>query len=311
MIKRNILLVVGIFMLSLTAVSASVEISANSYYPTPAEAGNYVTVDLKVMNKGTSETDAVVAFKESYPFYMDSGEETTYTIESMEASSVALQKFKIRIDSAAVEGDNSIVFQYKDCPGCVWKEKEIPITVIEAQTTFDVVLQELNDEGVYLAIANIGKNTANAVTVRIPEQDYFTTELISASIVGNLESGDYTLVGFQIVPKTTTSVPTEETDESGQKGFGGPSSVSQEKQDLKIQIDYTDPLGTRRTVYETVPISPSSLTGTSATVDVSTMGTRSSGGFFKIGGFWFWIVVVAILGFIGKKYVYPKLKKKK
>ncbi|MDD5178128.1 MAG: hypothetical protein PHT54_02505 [Candidatus Nanoarchaeia archaeon] len=309
MIKKNILLFAGIFLLSLTAVSASVEISATSYYPTPAEAGDYLNVQLKVINKGDSSTDAVVRFKETYPFTMDPGDEAEVTIEGLEEGSMATQKFKIRVDSGAKEGENPLTFEYKDCPGCVWKEKSVPITVIEAQTTFDVVLQELNTEGVYLAIANIGKNTANAVTVRIPEQEYFATDIISASIVGNLESGDYTLVGFQIVPKTTqpASTSTDEKEPVGRGNMG--SSVSQEEQNLKVQIDYTDPLGERRTVYETILISPSSLMSTSATIDATVMKSAKSSFFSNV--IWFWVVVVLVLGFIGKKYVYPKLKKKK
>ncbi|MDD5253625.1 MAG: hypothetical protein PHG05_00795 [Candidatus Nanoarchaeia archaeon] len=305
MIKRNLLLGLGIFILSLTVVSASVEISANSYYPSPAEAGGYVTVELKVMNKGNLPTDAVVKFEESYPFYMDPGEQTEFTLEDIDENSVALQKFKVRIDSAAKDGENSVVFKYKDCAGCEWKEKGIPITVIEAQTTFDVVLQELNTEGVYIAIANIGKNTANAVTVRIPEQDYFTTDLISASIVGNLESGDYTLVSFQIVPKSQAIVPPISEDETTKT----PKQTSTEKQDLKIQIDYTDPLGIRRTVYESIPMSVSSLKSTSASaLGTASMGVaKSSSGFFS--GFWFWAFIVLVLGIFGKKF-YPKLKLK-
>ncbi|MFH1211268.1 MAG: hypothetical protein V1645_05145, partial [archaeon] len=177
----------------------------------------------------------------------------------------------------AKEGDNSIAFEYKDCAGCLWKDKTMPVTVVESQTSFDVVLQEITTEGVFIAIANIGKNPANAITVSIPEQENFKTDLTSAAIVGNLESGDYTITSFKVSPT--------------QRGATG-------KQDLSVQIDYTDPFGTRRTAIKQVSVNPASLSGLSTTLPTSgnfagrTTGTSSG----MLSNTWFWVsVALAVL----------------
>lgn len=286
--KKSIALILIMVLLGLGTANASVELSVNNYYPMPVEAGDYFNVFLKVANTGASSTDSIIKFKPSFPFSVDNNATSEETITNLDAGSAVTKKFKIRVDAGSKEGDNSLIFQYTDCEGCNWKEKSVPITIIEAQTTFDIVLQEINEEGIFIAIANIGKNSANAVTVRIPEQENFKTQLVSASIVGNLESGDYTLVGFQIIPKSKDS----------------------EEKELLIQIDYTDPLGIRRSVSESLMLSPNVLTEMSSkqtTVSTTTKnGTKTS--FFS--GFWFWILIIIVSVKFGIK-LYKKFKHKK
>lgn len=286
--RKIIVLIFVMVLLGLGIANASVELSVNNYYPMPVEAGDYFNVFLKIANTGASPTDSTIKFKPSFPFSVDNNATSEEIITNLDAGSAVTKKFKIRVDAGSKEGDNSLMFQYTDCEGCNWKEKSVPITIIEAQTTFDIVLQEINEEGIFIAIANIGKNSANAVTVRIPEQENFKTQLVSASIVGNLESGDYTLVGFQIIPKSKDS----------------------EEKELLIQIDYTDPLGIRRSVSESLMLSPNVLTEISSkqtTVNTTTKnGTKTS--FFS--GFWFWTLIIIISIKFGMK-LYKKLKNKK
>ncbi len=252
-----------IFAFCINLVSAEVAVSVDNYYPSPVEAGDYFDVWLSITNSdGIDPGSFYLQFKESYPFSLNPGQEDTKTITNLGNVESTKVNFKIRTDAAAAEGDNQLYFQYKTCPGCTWTEIGIPITVVEVQTGFDIVLQEVNEEGVYFAIANIGKNTANAVTVRIPEQDYFQTKMISASIIGNLESGDYTLVSFEILPKDTNSLTKEET-----------------KQDLTIQIDYTDVYGARRSVFKNVELDTKYLTSSLSAEDLQDLQENSKGRF--------------------------------
>jgi len=268
----------------------AVDITVENYYPTPVEAGDYFTIWVKMTNYGESVAEnSAVRFKQSYPFLLDPGEEQEKVVSRIESKGASTQRFKIRVNKEAKEGDNNLVFEYKDCDGCVWKEKSVPITVIEFQTMFDVVLQELTTDGVFIAIANIGKNPANAITVSIPEQEFFKTDITSASIVGNLDSGDYTIAGFKILPN--------------QQGI-------KEKQELFVQIDYTDPFGVRRTIVEQVLLNPSALSKTSMDIDAM----RAKGGMKSKSSFltnvWFWAFIILLVLIVGKKF-YKKFKKSK
>ncbi|MEM4244587.1 MAG: hypothetical protein QW404_02540 [Candidatus Nanoarchaeia archaeon] len=274
-------LVLTAMLLSIGLVNA-LDINVDNYYPTPVQAGEYFTIWIRVSNnENNAVQNSAIRFKESYPFSLDPTEEPEIVIDTLNAKSAVTKRFKVRVDEQAKEGDNSIVFEYKDCAGCQWKEKTMPITVVEAQTSFDVVLQEITTEGVFIAIANIGKNPANAITVSIPEQENFMTELTSASIVGNLESGDYTIVSFKISPK--------------QRGVS-------EKKELTVQVDYTDPFGARRTAIKQILVNPATLSGSAMTGTAGTFAGRTSTGttssFLK--NTWFWVsVALAILLVIG------------
>ena len=243
-----------------------------------------------------------------YPFSLDPGEDEEIVISQLKSGGydTTIIKFKIRIDATAKEGENQIEFQYKDCLNCGWVKKEISVAVVESQTTFDVVLQEVTSEGVFIAIANIGKNPANAVTVRIPEQEDFRTKLVSASIVGNLASGDYTIVGFQIVPKS--QLQTQSTQGSQTRKIQ--TNITQEKE-LSVQIDYTDPLGVRRSIIKKVLLNPASLSLMSSGLTTQTT-THIMGGnqtsFFS--GTWFWISIALLVIMIGR-VIYWRLKERK
>lgn len=323
--KKINIVFLGILLLLLNICLVNgVEVKIDNYYPMPAEAGDYFNVQLKVQNGDVNKVDTEVKFKPSYPFSLDPGEQGAFAITGLEAGGVVSQKFKIKVDAGAKEGENSLTFQYKDCSGCVWKEKSIPITVIEAQTSFDVVLQELNSEGVFIAIANIGKNPANAVTVRIPEQEDFKTQLVSASIVGNLESGDYTLVGFQIVPKNGVGQNTASASGAGLRSKGvnkngatQEQSIPDELEDLLVQVDYTDPLGIRRSIIKNVQLNPSTLvklsssgTGTGA---AGFSGRTSGTGTSIYSNTWFWVSIglLVVLVIVNGRRAYRKLRKKR
>lgn len=306
-----------VFILSLGAVSA-IDISVDNYYPAPVEAGEYLNVWLKVSNYDKTNVEAaVVRLKPSFPFSFDPGEEKEVIVRNIKAGGFTIVKMKVRVDAGAKEGDNSLAFQYADTIGGQWKEKSIPITIIESQTTFDVVLQELNEEGVFIAIANIGKNSANAVTVRIPEQEHFRTQTVSASIVGNLASGDYTLVGFSILPKTdNVQVGASETTPQEEGQQRRQQTLSEEPENLMVQIDYTDPLGVRRTIIKEIPLNPSSLTlmsaGTSGTgTTFARTGTAQNSTLSTLlSNTWFWVSMALIVLMIGSK-VYRRIKKRK
>ncbi|MBN1761525.1 MAG: COG1361 S-layer family protein [Methanomicrobia archaeon] len=119
--------------------------------------------------------------------------------------------------------------------------------IIGGGTDFDVTFSDSSDSQTSLSVANIGNNPAYSVTVKIPEQEQFAVQGSSASIVGNLDTGDYTIVSFELTSTRTS--------------FGGPAAADPSQQqsatqnnDLDVLIEYTDATGTRQTVEKTVAI---------------------------------------------------------
>lgn len=123
--------------------------------------------------------------------------------------------------------------------------------VIGGGTDFDVAVTESSGGQTSLSVANIGNNPASSVTVRIPQQENFRVLGSTASIVGDLDKGDYTIVSFQI------------TSTNASFGGTGTANLSQQEQlhrnaaqnhNLSVLIEYTDATGIRRTVEKTVPM---------------------------------------------------------
>lgn len=87
---------------------------------------------------------------------------------------------------------------------------------VGGETDFDVTFSESSAGQTSLSVANTGNNPAYSVTVRIPQQENFEVRGSTASIVGNLDEGDYTIVSFQVTPASSS--------------FGGTGAASQQRQ---------------------------------------------------------------------------------
>jgi hypothetical protein len=126
---------------------------------------------------------------------------------------------------------------------------------------------EFEDEsgGSRLMNTTAGNNPAYSVTVRIPEQDQFTAQGSAASIVGNLDKGDYTIVSFEVTSAGPSAFGVPGPAEDGQIGElswedrerlrteSSPRNSSM-NQNLLVAIEYTDATGVRQTVEKAVPI---------------------------------------------------------
>lgn len=91
--------------------------------------------------------------------------------------------------------------------------------VVAGTTDFDISYQEI--AGAFsVNVANVGVNTASAVTVSLPKQENFAIAGSSSAVIGNLNPGDYTSAIFQINKKGASNI-------------------------LEVEIQYTDTSGKR------------------------------------------------------------------
>lgn len=135
---------------------------------------------------------------------------------------------------------------------------------VSGETDFDVTFSESSAGQTSLSVANTGNNPALSVTVRIPQQENFRVLGSTASIVGNLDEGDYTIVSFQVTPASSSFGGTGAADITQQRPLseGDRQQLRErfshrnasENNNLNVLIEYTDATGVRRTVEKTVPI---------------------------------------------------------
>jgi hypothetical protein len=264
-----------------------VQIQQLKYEPYPVNPGEYFDLWIKVQYAGAAlPQDTIFELKTEYPFSLDSNEDPIRSYGGLNGNSIVLN-YKVRVDKNAVEGINELKLDYNSMGNTY--TKVFDIQVANAQTDFDLVVQESTGTEVSIAIANTGKNTANSLIVRIPEQDNFKVSGTNGQMVGNLASGDYSIVSFSLVSVGRVT------------GEGI----------LAVEMDYTDNIGERRSVIKNISFSPDSsgLNATSQGYGNFTgrfAGTQNnSNSIFK--SIWFWAIIVIIGGIA--YYLYRKYPK--
>ncbi len=208
--------------------------------PYQADPGSYVDLLFKLENFGLQKAKNVIfEIMPKYPFSLDPGTDSKTVlgiVNSLQDGKEAfLIRYKVRVDSDALDGENEIEVRYTYDGSAGYYTRSFPVVITNPRTDFDVVLQDVSDMSITLALANIGVNTAYSVTLRIPEQEDYRVTGISSSIIGNLNAADYTLATFDMVPV-----------------YGMGNSVTERT--LLVEMFYTDSIGVRRVVQKEVPI---------------------------------------------------------
>ena len=269
-----------------------ISISLLDQDPDPAGAGVIAKLRFSVANIGDDVlNDVEVELIPKYPFKKISGEEYVKTIPVLSGYPYTA-KYQVLVDKEALEATNEIDIRYRTSSGEAWSRKTFELDVDDVQTDFDLVIQEISGNEVSIAIANVGKNVAYSLILRVPEQEYFETIGTSGQMIGNLEDGDYTLVTYQIAKKG--------------RQIG--------EMPLKFQMDYTDNIGERRTVIKEVPFEAggtASAIPQPGTSEFEAMRARrlqqTQPKYYQ--QWWFWAIIIAAV-FIGWK-AYKKYKGRK
>ena len=280
-------LVLGLTSMNFAAAesnSCNLEVTLLSQDPYPAMPGSYVDLVFQVTGVQNPQCEGVnFELVPTFPFSLDEGEyERSLEGDTWNENNnnYWLINYKLRVDEDALDGISEIGIKY--APKYLSDSSEytqtFDVEVEDARTTFDAVIQETSGSEVSIAIANSGKNTANSMIVKIPEQEYFSASGTDGQMVGNLESGDYTIVSFSL------------------------NQISKDDDTLRFEIYYTDSIGERRIVNMELPVE---LTSTS--MFDSTTSTQTSSGMQ-----WYILAIVVVVlgaGFLIFKE-YKKEKKK-
>lgn len=300
----TLFLVTLLFLVNNVAAQSStcnLDVTLVNQDPYPAIPGDYVEVLFQingVQNPDCEGSNFEISLE--YPFSIDPNDSTKKTLEGStyyrDRKTDWIIPYDIRIDKNAVEKTYQIEAKYG--PGSFsegsYFSKKFNLTVEDIRTDFDLVIQESSGTDVSIAIANIGKNTANSLIIRIPEQENYGVSGTNGQMVGNLDSGDYTIVSFTLA----------------QIGRGSDSST------LQVQLDYTDSIGERRSIIKNVDFISASPVGFNMTGNGQVPSGNFGNGNFQRGNFqaqqstsvfksiWFWLVIAILAG--GSYWYYRK-----
>jgi LPXTG-motif cell wall-anchored protein len=275
---------------SVDSTYSGVQVSSLRYEPYPANPGEYVDVWIQA-NLGSSIKYAKFELVDSFPFSLDTNEDPVR--EYKDFSGDVVMHYKVRVSPDAVAGTNELKLKiFPDEFANSGSIYSMDVDVANAQTDFDLVVQDSTSSQVSLAIANIGENTANSMIVRIPQQNGFRVTGTNGQMVGNLASGDYTVASFILV------------------------SLARNSGNLTVQIDYTDNIGVRRTVLKQVQFnSQPSGNFTAGTTPSGAYGNFQRGNFSasiskKSSNIKWYIITGVLIVILAGLFIYYKRKKK-
>ncbi len=170
---------------------------------------------------------------------------TQFSLGNLKAGDEASITFDLAVDIAARPGVYNLPIKITGLNN--YSSNNYVGLIVAGSTDFEISYQETMGS-FSLNVANIGINTASAVTVSLPRQKNFSSTGSSSSVLGNLNSGDYTSAIFQITKNA---------------GAGN---------DLELEIQYTDTSGQRHAItkFLTVELSPAGAQTKSASTNYTT-----------------------------------------
>jgi len=277
-------LFISLKFISADTYSCSPTMKLVSQDPNPAIPDSYVKLVFEVSNLYNCNGYSV-KLNPDYPFSLDPNSNPIQTIGGTPSlvgyTSDWMVPYKIRIAKDALEGDYELKLFYHEGSSSDFStlatENDFNISIMDVQTSFAAVLQDVSGMQVSIGIVNTGKNTANSLIVSIPPQDNFRTTGTNEQIVGNLAAGDYSIVTFSLTPafsRNSTRV----------------GNNSANNQLLKVKMDYTDGIGERRNVTQEIPLNNLLSSGNLTLTGVTgfTRRNTSSG----ISKWWYAIIIV-------------------
>ena len=317
---KNKLVIVLTLMLSL--LLAVISVSAIEYNspcqldiklvnqdPNPAVPNNYVKILFQITGlENPYCPGASVKLQPEYPFSLDSNVDQVQVLKGSTFVSgyqtAWMVPYRLRVSADALESVYKLKLLYTlggDADFSNAAGLDFNVSVTDVLTDFDAVIQEISGTQVSVGIVNTGKNMANSLVASIPSQDSFRSIGPSAQIVGNLASGDYTIISFNLASKLQRNTTRNATRPIKASLPLASSPPFEENDVLHLKIDYTDGIGKRRSTTKDIMLNTALLQNNSVMYG---SGGRNAGN--SNSSFNWWYVAGGILGLALIVLIYKK-----
>lgn len=248
-----------------------------------------------------------------YIKYIDIGESVDLKYEVMADTNTQAGLYKLNLH-----------LTYTDVTNGTSVEKEISTIAgvyVGGETDFDVAFSESSAGETSFTIANIGSNPASSVSVIIPQQPGWRVTGSNSVIIGNLNTGDYTVASFTLQSSSmrtfgqnASTMTPEQLEAIRQRALNQTTPTAPTSGNVLVQVAYTDTMGRRNVVEKEVQVNAlnaqsSNTTTTSGQTQFGNRGFQRSQPSFFSQYKWYIIglVVLIIVGFGYFKYKKEKV----
>jgi hypothetical protein len=246
--------------------------------------GRQTPIKFKITNVGNAPLkDMTFSWSNSDKVILPVGSDNTKYVKYLDAGASVELEYQVIADSSVSAGiyELSLNLAYTDSINNSAKTiSTIAGVYVGGGTDFDVAFSESAGTTTAFTIANIGSNPATSVSVIVPQQQGWQVNGANAVIIGNLNTGDYTVASFALTKTVQTASASQAAPQTNTLGIAGPGNAPaagnattanmtpqmigqrSSQNNLNIQIAYTDTMGTRNTIEKTVVMSQSSTNST-------------------------------------------------
>lgn len=279
--KRGFIFVtLAIFLISfISAEACDLSVTLINQDPLFAVPGDYVDLVFQISGlENINCGDVYFELLEKYPITFDPNDDSKIIVKSgtytKDHSAVLMVPYTVRIDAAALNGNNVIEVAFADdyAFSSVVQTKQFNLNVQDVKADFEVYVKDYDSISNELTfqILNTAENDIYALTMEVPKQENIEVKGANRNIVGDLDSNDYTTTTFEA------------------KLLDG---------ELKLNLIYTDGINERRTLTKSVEFDSSYFEGRVADQKKSPIGAIIT-----------WIVVIGLVAWF---FIKRMMKKKK
>lgn len=237
------MLAFGLFFIQLSSAVCTITPSLINQDPISAVPGEVVKLLFQITGTENPECGNInLEFIEDYPFTLDSGYSKIQTVQGgtyqRDFNSFWMVPYKVRVSPDALDGEQKLSLKtWINTDTQFAKIYDFNVTVEEVRTEFIITLDSYSftTNKLVLGIVNIGENTAQSITVEVPEQENVEVSGGHVKILGELDSNEDTTVTFDAALKS------------------GP---------IKINLEYNDDVGERRVISKEVVFSEGAFENT-------------------------------------------------
>ncbi len=131
---------------------------------------------------------------------------------------------------------------------------------VGGSTDFDIAYAGTANGETSFSVSNIGSVQASSVTVRVPSQPSWRATGTDAVIIGNLNTGDYTIVSFALQQSGGLArVPMQSMQQGGQQGGFSRNTTRNQSVPLALEVAFTDTRGNRHVSTKEVMLNADSM----------------------------------------------------
>jgi len=274
--------------------------------------GKQTTLNFTINNVGNAPLrDLIFSWENKDEIILPVGSDNTKYIKSIGIGDSAELSYQVIADTNAVSGLYKLDL-HLSYDNSLNGEEENTDTIagiyVGGGTDFDIAFSEISSGSTSFTIANIGSNPAVSVSIIIPRQEGWKVSGPNSMIIGNLNTGDYTVASFVLQYLNIMPSVADEQKELIQEKISTQRTTDQSQNKLKIQIAYTDTMGQRELIEKEININRQTLMGLA--VDSENRGfkkksdySKSPDNFFsQYQGYIIGLIILMVVGLMYRKY---------